>query len=75
MVDQDAPQGLKNALPVFGRQGLPKLAGLSGRRCLGQARGGTQVDRDRRMMAFLADVSSRVGCTSPLTGAVWLPQS
>ena len=75
MVGDDATQPLENALPLVGRQGLPELAGLPRTRPLGRARGGRQADRDRRMMALLADVGSRVGYTSPLTGAVRLPQS
>jgi hypothetical protein len=75
MVGHDATQRLENALPVVGRQGLPELVGLSETRHLGRARGGTEGDRDRRMMALLADASSREGYTSPLTGAARLPLS
>jgi hypothetical protein len=75
MIGHDATQRLENALPVVGRQELPELAGLSGTRRLGRARGGTQGDRDRRMRALLADGSSCVGYTSPLTGVVRLPLS
>jgi hypothetical protein len=75
MFDHDATEGVEKALPLVGRQGLPELAGLPRTRPLGRARGGRQADRDRRMMALLADVGSRVCSTSPLTGAVRLPQS
>ena len=75
MVGDDATQPLENALPLVGRQGLPELAGLSGSRRLARARGGTAGDGDRRMMALLANVGSRVCSTSPLTGAMRLPQS
>jgi hypothetical protein len=75
MLDHDATERVEKALPLVGRQGLPELAGSLRRRPLARARGGRQADRDRRMMALLADDGSCVSYTSPLTGAVRLPQS
>ncbi len=72
MVGDDPTKRLENALPLIVRQGAPEVAGLSGNRPLAQARGGTQGDGDRRMMALLASASSRVNGTSLLTGAVRL---
>jgi hypothetical protein len=75
MFGHDATERAENALPMLGRQGLPELAGLPRTRGPGRARGGREADREKRMMALLANVGSRVGYTSPLTGAVRLPQS